>query len=31
MLKQFPLQYGEATTAKWFNVLNLDIINGGPL
>ena len=30
MLKQFPLQLGEAGAASSFDILNLDIINGGP-
>ena len=29
MLKQFPLQLGEAGAASWFDVLILDIINEG--
>ena len=29
MLKQFPLQLGEAGAASWFDVLNLDITYGG--
>ena len=27
MLKQFPLQLGEAGEVSWFDILNLDIIN----
>ena len=31
MLKQFPLQLGEAATAaSWFDILNLDINNRDP-
>ena len=31
MLKQFPLQLGEAeAAASCFDIVNLDIINGGP-
>ena len=30
MLKQFLLPLGEAGVASWFDILNLDIINGGP-
>ena len=30
MLKQFPLQLSEGDAANIFDVLKLDIINGGP-
>ena len=30
MLKQFPFQLGEAGVASCFDILNLDITNGGP-
>ena len=30
MLKQFPLLLDEAGAASWFNIFNLDIINGDP-
>ena len=30
MLKQFPLYICKANAADWFEILNLDITDGGP-